>query len=56
MTNSTTTDLTQATAARRPVSDPAWSDELRERVLTPENLRKAWGQGKPSTALLASRG
>jgi RNA-directed DNA polymerase len=46
MTDSTKTDLRQATASRRPVIDPALSEDLLERVLTPENLRKAWQQVK----------
>jgi RNA-directed DNA polymerase len=46
MSDSTQTDLQQATAARRTVIDPALSDDLIERVLTPENLRKAWQQVK----------
>jgi RNA-directed DNA polymerase len=46
MTGSTKTDLQQVTASRRQVMDPALSDDLLERVLTPENLRKAWHQVK----------
>ena len=40
------TDLKQVTASRRPVIDPALSDDLMGRILTPENLRKAWHQVK----------
>jgi RNA-directed DNA polymerase len=46
MPDSTKTDLKQGTASRRQARDPALNDELLERVLTPENLRKAWPQGK----------
>ena len=46
MTDSTKLDLKQGTAPRRTVIDPALSEDLMERVLTPENLRKAWHQGK----------
>jgi RNA-directed DNA polymerase len=46
MADSTKTDLKQVTASRRVSIDPALSDDLRERVLTPENLRKAWHQVK----------
>jgi RNA-directed DNA polymerase len=46
MADSMKTDLTQATASRRTVMDPTLSDDLLERVLAPENLCKAWGQGK----------
>jgi RNA-directed DNA polymerase len=46
MTDSTKTDLKQVTASRRPVIDPALSNDLMGRVLTPENLRKAWHQVK----------
>ena len=46
MTDSTKTDLQQVTALRRPAIDPALSEDLLERVLTPENLRKAWHQVK----------
>jgi len=46
MTDSTKTDLKQGTASRRQAMDPALSDDLLERVLTPENLRNAWHQGK----------
>jgi RNA-directed DNA polymerase len=46
MTDSTKTDLKQVTASRRMVMDPALSEDLLERVLTPENLRKAWHQVK----------
>ena len=44
MTDSTKTDLKQVTASRRQAMDPALSEDLLERVLTPENLRKAWSQ------------
>ncbi len=44
MADSTKPDLKQVTAARRLVIDPAWSDDLMARVLTPENLRNAWHQ------------
>jgi hypothetical protein len=44
MTNSTKTDLSKGTASRRTGIDPALSDDLLERVLAPENLRKAWHQ------------
>jgi hypothetical protein len=40
MADSTKTDLSKVTTARRTVMDPALGDELMERVLTPENLRK----------------
>jgi RNA-directed DNA polymerase len=46
MTDSTKTDLQQVTALRRQAIDPALSEDLLERVLTPENLRKAWHQVK----------
>jgi len=46
MTDSTKTDPNRVTASRRPVMDPALSDDLMERVLTSENLRKAWHQVK----------
>jgi RNA-directed DNA polymerase len=46
MADSTKTDLKQATASRRMSMDPALSEDLMERVLTPENLRKAWRQVK----------
>jgi hypothetical protein len=46
MADSTKTDLKQATAWRRTAIDPALSDDLMERVLTPENLRRAWHQVK----------
>ena len=46
MADSTKTDLKQVTASRRPVIDPALSEDLMGRVLTPENLRKAWHQVK----------
>ena len=46
MADSTKTDLKQVTASRRPVMDPALSDDLMERVLTPANLRQAWHQVK----------
>jgi RNA-directed DNA polymerase len=46
MTDSTKLDLKQVTAPRRTVIDPALSEDLMERVLTPENLRKAWHQVK----------
>jgi RNA-directed DNA polymerase len=46
MTDSMKTDLKQVTASRRPVITPALSDDLMERVLVPENLRKAWQQVK----------
>ena len=46
MADSTKTDLSKVTASRRPVMDPALSEDLMARVLTPENLRKAWPQVK----------
>jgi RNA-directed DNA polymerase len=46
MADSTKTDLKQGTASRRTVMDPALSEDLMGRVLTPENLRKAWQQVK----------
>src|SRR3989442_12148256 len=46
MTDSTKTDLKQVTASRRRAIDPALSDDLMERVLAAENLRKAWHQVK----------
>lgn len=46
MTDSTKTDLKQVTAPRRTVMDPALSEDLMERVLAAENLRKAWHQVK----------
>jgi len=46
MADSTKTDLKQVTASRRMSRDPALSDDLMARVLTPENLRKAWHQVK----------
>ena len=46
MTNSTKTGPNRATASRRTDIAPALSDDLMERVLAPENLRKAWQQVK----------
>src|SRR4030095_2679194 len=46
MADSTKTDLSKVTASRRPVMDPALSDDLMERVLASENLRNAWRQVK----------
>jgi len=46
MTDLTKTDLQQVTASRRPGMDPALRDDLLERMLAPENLRKAWRQVK----------
>jgi RNA-directed DNA polymerase len=46
MADSTKTDLSKVTASRRRSIDPALSDDLMGRVLTPENLRKAWHQVK----------
>jgi RNA-directed DNA polymerase len=46
MSDSQKTDLQQVTASRRPVIDPALSENLMERVLAPENLRQAWHQVK----------
>src|SRR5574341_483370 len=46
MIDSTKTGLSKGTASRRPVIDPALSDDLMARILTPENLRKAWHQVK----------
>jgi RNA-directed DNA polymerase len=46
MTDSTKTDLKQVTASRRPVINPALSEDLMARVLAAENLRKAWRQVK----------
>jgi RNA-directed DNA polymerase len=46
MTNSQKTGPSTATPSRRTVIDPALSEDLRERVLAPENLRKAWHQVK----------
>jgi len=46
MADSTKTDLKQVTASRRTVIDPALREDLRGRVLTPENVRQAWPQVK----------
>ena len=46
MTDSQKTGPSTATPSRRTVIDPALSEHLMERVLTPENLRQAWRQGK----------
>ena len=46
MADSTKTDLSKVTPSRRPVMDPALSEDLMERGLTSENLRNAWRQGK----------
>ena len=46
MADSTKTDLKQVTASRRRSMDPALSEDLMERILKPENLRKAWDQVK----------
>src|SRR2546425_5727618 len=46
MADSTKTDPTQVTASRRTAINPALSDDLRERVLAAETLRKAWHQVK----------
>jgi RNA-directed DNA polymerase len=46
MADATKTDLKQGTASRRMSRDPALSEDLRARILTPENLRNAWHQVK----------
>ena len=46
MADSTKTDLNKVTASRRRSMDPALSEDLLERVLASENLRKAWHQVK----------
>jgi len=46
MVDLTKPDLKQVTASRRRSINPALSDDLMERVLVPENLRKAWHQVK----------
>ncbi len=46
MADSTKPDLSKVTASRRMSMDPALSEELRARVLRPENLGKAWPQVK----------
>ena len=46
MADSTKTDLKQVTTSRRRAMDPALGEDLMERVLTSENLRKAWHQVK----------
>jgi RNA-directed DNA polymerase len=46
MNDSTKTGPHRATASRRTDIDPALSDDLMERILAAENLRKAWRQGK----------
>jgi RNA-directed DNA polymerase len=46
MADSTKPDLKQVTAPRRMSRDPALSEDLLERVLASENLRKAWHQVK----------
>jgi RNA-directed DNA polymerase len=46
MTDSTKTGPHRATPSRRMVIDPALSEDLLERVLASENLRKAWHQVK----------
>src|SRR5215470_2110681 len=46
MSDSTKTGPYRATASRRTSIDPALSEDLMERVLAPENLRKAWHQVK----------
>ena len=46
MTDSQKTGPSTATPSRRTVIDPALSDDLMERVLASENLRKAWHQVK----------
>jgi len=46
MADSTKTDLKQVRASRRRVIDPALSEHSMERVLVPENLRRAWHQVK----------
>src|SRR5258705_4808865 len=46
MTDSTKTDLSKETASRRRSIDLALREDLMERILTPENLRKAWRQVK----------
>lgn len=46
MADSMKTDLKQVTASRRRSMDPALGEDLMERVLTSENLRKAWHQVK----------
>jgi RNA-directed DNA polymerase len=46
MNDSTKTGPNRATASRRTGIDPALSDDLMERVLAPETLRKAWHQVK----------
>jgi len=46
MADSTKTDRKQVPASRRRSIDPALSDDLMARILTPENLRNAWHQVK----------
>ena len=46
MADSTKTDLKQVTTSRRRAMDPALGEDLMERGLTSENLRKAWHQVK----------
>jgi RNA-directed DNA polymerase len=46
MVDLTKPDLKQVTASRRRSINPALSDDLMERVLVPENRRKAWPQVK----------
>ena len=46
MADSTKTDLSKVAVSRRPVINPALSDDLMERVLASENLRNAWRQVK----------
>jgi RNA-directed DNA polymerase len=46
MADSTKPDLKQVTTSRRTVMDPALSEDLMARILTSENLRKAWHQVK----------
>jgi RNA-directed DNA polymerase len=46
MADSTKTALKQVTASRRRFMDPALGEDLMERMLTSENLRKAWHQVK----------
>jgi RNA-directed DNA polymerase len=46
MTDSTQPALKPVTAPRRMSLDPAWGEDLMGRVLTSENLRKAWHQVK----------
>ena len=56
MVDLTKPDLKQVTASRRRSINPALSDDLMARILTPANLRQAWRQGKATHGAPGSEG